>query len=232
MLLHKSTHHFDIMNWILDDEPVSVSAQGARLFYGNDDRPHGKRCTECAYTEDCPTYQADMFELDSMKALWLEAESVDGYQRDHCAFAKDTNIYDTMSVNVTYQSGTMLTYGICFYSTQEGYRIDIVGEKGRLCVEHTHTTFGYVQGGNNVRIYIYHRDGQMDEITLPKPKGAHMGGDDKMFAMLFGDLQEDPLGQCADSFDGFKSAMVGICANESIRTGKQINLAEKLKELR
>ena len=42
MLLHKSTHHFDIINWILEDEPVKVSAQGARLFYGNDDRPHGK----------------------------------------------------------------------------------------------------------------------------------------------------------------------------------------------
>ena len=232
MLLHKSTHHFDVMNWILNDEPVTVSAQGARLFYGNDDRPHGKRCTQCAYTNECPTYQADMFDLDSMKALWLKAEEVDGYQRDHCAFESDTDIYDTMSVNVTYKSGAMMTYGICFYSTQEGYRIDIVGEKGRLTVEHIYTSYGYEQGGKNVRIIIHHRDGQTDEIVLPKPKGAHMGGDDKMFSMLFGGVKDDPLGQCADSFDGIKSAMVGIAANRSIKEGRSVNVAEILKELR
>ena len=59
-----------------------------------------------------------------------------------------------------------------------------------------------------------------------------MGGDDKMFAMLFGDLKDDPLGQCADSFDGIKSAMVGIAANKSIKEGRSINVAEILEELK
>ena len=59
-----------------------------------------------------------------------------------------------------------------------------------------------------------------------------MGGDDKMFSMLFGGVKDDPLGQCADSFDGIKSAMVGIAANRSIKEGRSVNVAEILKELR
>ena len=56
MMVHKATHHFDIVNWLLEDEPVSVSAQGARLYFGNDDRPHGERCRDCEYSSRCESY--------------------------------------------------------------------------------------------------------------------------------------------------------------------------------
>ncbi|HIT75390.1 MAG TPA: Gfo/Idh/MocA family oxidoreductase, partial [Candidatus Avipropionibacterium avicola] len=39
LTLHKSTHHLDLIGWLIDDEPVRVAASGGRFFYGPDS-PH------------------------------------------------------------------------------------------------------------------------------------------------------------------------------------------------
>ena len=223
MMVHKATHHFDIINWILADEPVSVSAQGARLYFGNDDRPHGERCTTCPYANTCESFAN--FTDERPQKLYFEAESEDGYIRDHCSFASDTNIYDSMSVSVAYKGGALLTYSLNLFSTDEGYDLDIIGEKGRI---ETSTFFP----GENYKIIVRLRDKSVQEITFPKAAGMHSGGDDRMADMLFGGVTEDPLGQCSDSFDGIKSAMIGIAANKSIKEGVRVNLTEFLDEMR
>ena len=51
--------------------------------------------------------------------------------------------------------------------------------------------------------------------------------------MIFGsDKIEDPLGQHAGSFDGVKSAMIGIAANISIKEKKTVDLTPYLDSLR
>lgn len=225
MLVHKATHHFDIVNWLLGDEPVRVSAQGQRLMFGLDDRPHGERCYGCPHAKSCPNFE-DLSRDEARKTMYIDAYDVDGYAGDHCPYAPDTDIYDTMSVSVSYQKGTLLTYSLTLYSTDEGYNFNVIGEKGRI---EASTFFG---DADHDEITVRYRDGRVDRLTYPKAGGMHAGGDERMLAMLFGDLTDDPLGQCADSFDGIKSAMIGICANESIRTGKTIDLTEKLEEMR
>ena len=224
MLVHKSTHHFDIVNWLLEDEPKTVSAQAARLYYGNDDRPHGDRCMQCDYKDKCESY-AFLYDSDFLKKLYFDAEDVDGYIRDHCAFKNDTDIYDSMSVSVAYKKGTLLTYSLNLYSTEEGYTIHIIGEKGKI---EASTLFE----GDEYKIIVKYRDGRKDTITFPKAGGMHAGGDDRMFNMLFGGLKDDPLGQCAGSFDGFKSVMVGVAANKSIKEGRRVDVSETLDRLR
>ncbi len=222
MLLHKSTHHFDVVNWLLEDEPVSVSAQGARLYYGNDDIEHGERCSTCPHTKTCYSYCGEK-DVEGMKELYVNAEHVDGYERDHCSFKSDTDIYDTMSVSVSYKKGALLTYGINFYSTHEGFTMDIVGEKGRIQASSffaDNTIIVHKRGGEEIK---YHAE------TV---SGGHNGADTKMFEMLFGDVKEDPLNQRADTFEGFKSVMIGIGANQSIKEGKRIDLTHILNELR
>jgi hypothetical protein len=51
--------------------------------------------------------------------------------------------------------------------------------------------------------------------------------------MLFSDdAPADTLGQMADSFAGITSAMIGICANESIKNGTSVDIASRLEALR
>lgn len=225
MMVHKATHHFDVINWLLDDDPVSVSAQGARLYFGNEDRPHGERCGDCQYKDTCESYYDDLYTDEQLKGLYFEAESEDGYQRDHCSFKGDTDIYDSMSVSVRYKKGALLTYSLNLFNTDEGYNLNIIGEKGRIEASNLFT-------GDDYKIIVRHRGGKVEEITFPKTTGLHDGADVRMVAMLFGGLKDDPLGQCSDSFDGVKSAMIGIAANKSIKEGIRIDLQPILDEMR
>ena len=47
-----------------------------------------------------------------------------------------------------------------------------------------------------------------------------------MLNMIFRGGIEDTLNQCAGSRDGTMSIMIGICANESIKTGKEIKVKD------
>ena len=224
MMVHKATHHFDIINWLLQDDPVSVSAQGARLYFGNDDRPHGERCSDCQYADTCESYVC-LSQYENVKEMYFNSENVDGYLRDHCSFKSDTDIYDSMSVSVSYKKGTLLTYSLNLFSTDEGYTLNIIGEKGRI---EASTFFA----GDKHKLIVKYRNGRVDEITFPKSKGGHDGGDDRMLDMFFGGLTDDPLGQCSDSYDGIKSALIGISANRSIKEGKRIELTETLEKMK
>jgi predicted dehydrogenase len=226
MLVHKSTHHFDVMNWILGDDPESVIAQANRVYYGNDDRPHGERCLQCKYKETCTSF--DWYEDDKadIQLLYFGPEDVDNYHRDHCVFKPDTDIYDNMSVSVKYTRGAILTYTLHMFSPSEGFRINITGTKGRI----EFNSFDYDKSPDNV-IVAFTDDKCIHKIIVPKASGMHGGGDDRMLDMFFGD-RPDPLGQCSTSYDGIKSAMIGISANQSIKEGKRIELTEFLKKMK
>ena len=232
MMVHKATHHLDIVNWILDDEPVSVSAQGARLFFGQgkrlySDEPFGERCSSCEYAEGCLNYQDHTGNERLAKALYFDAEHVDGYIRDHCPYKTDTDIYDAMSVSVAYKSGALLTYALTLFDNREGYTMNIVGTLGTIDAN------TFLRDNDQMVIEIRYRDGRRERVTMPRATGTHAGGDDRLIAMFFGDKEiPDPLGQCSDSFDGVKSAMIGIAANKSIKTGERVYLTPIFDKIR
>ena len=227
MLLHKSTHHFDVINWLLEDEPVSVSAMGLKSFYGNPERCLGFRCSQCDKTAECESYKSQSAPMD--KALYFDAEHEDGYIRDRCAHRPETDIYDNMSVSVLYKKGTLLTYTLTLFAMKEGYNMTLIGEKGMIICHH----FGKDgEEKQDYEIELLLHENEVEKITFPRAEGAHGGGDAKLREMMFGDPQPDPLGQAADSFAGVASAMIGIGANESIKTGRVYDIASALDTLR
>lgn len=226
MLVHKSTHHFDVINWILGDDPKYVTALANRVYYGNDDRPHGERCLSCQYNKTCTSFEGFGADREDIDLLYFGAEDVDHYYRDHCVFKPDTDIYDNMSVSVQYNKGAILAYTLHMFSPNEGFRLTITGTKGRLELNR----FDYQTEGSD-EITVYLDDKSVQKISIPKDGGLHAGGDDRMLDMFFGD-KPDPLGQCSTSYDGIKSAMIGIAANQSIKDGKRIDLTEFLRKVK
>ena len=51
LLVHKSSHHFDLINWLLDADPVEVQAIGKTAFYGSNNEFRGKNCRNCSFSE-------------------------------------------------------------------------------------------------------------------------------------------------------------------------------------
>ena len=224
MLLHKSTHHFDIINWILEDEPRLVTALADKIYYSDNSKMLSERCRNCEGKDSCESALMQFDELS--EELYYKAESEDGYIRDKCAFSEGSDIYDNMSVSVKYGKGTLLTYALNLFSQKEGFRLVITGEDGAIVARR-----GDLGGGKN-GILLLDREGNAEEIEFDDGEGSHMGGDLKLLSHIFAGDSGDPLGRRAKSFDGFSSALIGIGANISIKEGKTVDLTPYLNKLR
>ncbi|MBQ9974153.1 MAG: Gfo/Idh/MocA family oxidoreductase [Oscillospiraceae bacterium] len=225
MLLHKSTHHFDVVNWLLEDEPARVCALGTQSFYAKEEKSLGKRCTQCPGIDRCTSSGLQCGAMN--KPLYYEAEGEDGYIRDTCCFLPDADIQDNLSVSVQYQKGALLTYSMNLFSTREGYSMTITGEKGVILANSWSNDTADMR-----RIVILREDASVENVELESIKEGHGGGDERLLRMIFGPTRPDPLGQCADSYAGVVSAMVGVAANRSIQEGCTVELSDYLEQLR
>lgn len=226
LMVHKSTHHFDIANWLLEQEPVAVNAFGTRRFYGPTREERSERCLTCQYKKSCE-YYLDITANPTLKKLYYDVESIDGYYRDRCVFADDIDIEDSVSVNVKYSGGTVMSYSLTAHSPYEGYRLVLNGVNGRLIAEHLNG-IGYYAGKDIFNLTLYNRRGEKIEYHIPENlnKGDHNGGDIRLLDMLLCGYEEDPLGQVADSRAGAMSIMIGIAANVSMKESRQVQIDE------
>ena len=137
LLVHKSTHHFDLVNWWIDSFPQSVFALGELKFYGKENaEARGESYPYARYT-GVPEAADDPFALrldekDMFRGLYMDAEAESGYLRDRNVFGEPITIEDTMAVTARYNNGTILSYCLIAYSPWEGLRIAITGTKGRV----------------------------------------------------------------------------------------------------
>lgn len=239
LMVHKSTHHFDLVNWWLSSVPTSVFASGKRNFY----RPemaaafgvenHGERCHDCACKATCP-FCLDMAKVPSLKELYLDQESFDGYHRDQCVFSADMDIEDSMSVIVNYKNGVSMSYSLNAFCPWEGFTVTFNGSKGRI--EHVCMESVYVNGdgqtpgelvseGTKTKIYPHFKPGY--EVELWSGTGGHGGGDPVLLADLFSkNPPVDKYMRAADQRAGMYSIICGIAANRSIKEKRLVTVEE------
>jgi predicted dehydrogenase len=140
LMVHKASHHFDLVNWWLGSEPREVFGYGRLGFYGADaGRRHGLR-REYQRAHNAPHAAQDPFALDlsgsqELRELYLDAEDDSGYIRDRNVFDGDISIEDDMAVLVRYASGASMSYHLTAYSPWEGCRVMFNGSAGRLELE-------------------------------------------------------------------------------------------------
>ncbi len=239
LMIHKASHHFDLVNWWLGATPESVLAYGKKEFYTPTmarrmglQGPH-ERCLTCPEKDKC-TFYLDISADPSLKAIYLDNEKFDGYYRDRCVWREDIDIEDTMNVIVKYDTGATLSYSLNACNAWEGYTIAFNGTKGRL--EHTIVEQIYVAGGNMVQGGI--ADDGVTTRVIPlrgAPRqlepwtgtGGHGGGDKVMLDSIFlPNPEADKYFRTSDQFGGAYSMLVGAAANQSFKTGEMVKVAD------
>lgn len=251
LLVHKSTHHFDLMNWWLDSAPKTVFAMGDLKFYGkeNAEKRGVTQFYDRAYGNPIAAKDPFALKIDPAKdqrllALYFgEAEKEDGYMRDRSVFSDGISIEDNMNVMVRYQNNVVMNYCLYAHSPWEGYRVCFNGTKGRL--EFNVVEKSYVSGGHEDFNQPGMRELEGDKKSLVpeiifqplwgKPvvftyeqndKGGHGGGDVRLLRDVFAGAQPDPLGHAAGYIDGAKSILTGIAANISMNTGEPVQIKD------
>ncbi len=253
LLVHKATHHFDLVNWWINSSPKTVFAMGDLKFYGKENAE--KRGITQFYSRARGNAIAakDPFALhvkesdEGLMGLYYNAEKLDGYYRDQSVFGDGISIEDNMNVMVRYKNNAVMTYCLCAHCPWEGYRIVFNGTKGRLefnvvenpfCVPATEdfNSFGNRENDKKTvkppvpEIIFQPHWGKPEIITYESgSKGGHGGGDVRLLDDVFRGAKPDPLGHAAGYIDGCNSILTGISANISMRTGMPVNVDSLVK---
>jgi len=243
LLVHKATHHFDLMNWWLGSVPQRVQATGSRAYYtattaaGLGLEPRSERCLDCPSASRCP-FHLDLREEGLLAATYLQHEAHDGYWRDACVFSDRIDIEDNASLTVEYRSGARMSYSLTAFVPREGYSVSFNGTRGRL--DHVCEESSYVSGSSPIAgaleeektsITVQPHFEKARDVPVYAAGGSHGGGDERLLADLFGADEPDPLGRAADHRAGAWSILTGIAANRSIETREAVFVEDLVRNL-
>lgn len=242
--VHKSTHHFDLVNWWLGQKPVEAFAYGALNYYGaegeaNPRKEDGRFCGICDYTTQCAYYsrwnarskniRVPDDHLGSLEAV-KSAFPYSDYRPDRCIFDSDIDIEDTYTATIRYSEGALLSYSVNFSLPYEGYRLAINGTKGRLESVEYHMP-GRTPFPTPVQTIDYFPlFGSKETIHVVHREGGHGGGDPLLIEDLF--LGEDPSRRyriLSGAEDGAYSVATGEAVWRSVKEHRPITIAEVLK---
>ncbi|MEE1042997.1 MAG: Gfo/Idh/MocA family oxidoreductase [Clostridia bacterium] len=248
LMVHKSTHHFDLVNFWLGTYPETVYAQGGLKFYGKENAEERGITKFYNRTHGSENAIGDPFAFtmagnELLESMYLNAEHEDGYIRDQSVFGDNISIEDTMNVLVTYNSGAIMSYSLNAYSPIEGFDVVFTGTKGRI--EMHVREKAYVNGSGaqsdegatkSKQIVVYPMFAPAYEVEVEYAEGGHGGGDDILREDIFGNPEADPLNRAASHVDGVSSILTGICANKSMASGMPVKvedvLGRKFKDLK
>ena len=232
LLNHKSGHTLDIINWMLGQRPVAVSATGGIAHYGPRDWA-GQHCRDCAVAEICPEY-VDI-SIGLMGELFAAADDSGDSKTDRCVYNSDKDTVDHATLNIEYDGGAKASYGLCLFAPYNQRELGVMGARGKLEGR---------EGDDGVRLTL--------RSTYPQPRrdtgrpasdellevravggegvmGGHGGGDVGLLDDCFDALEgkRDPI---ADLEAGYWSAMLGVTAEESVaRGGLRLEIGESMR---
>ena len=246
LLIHKASHHFDLINWLLADSPSQVYARGGVRFYGAENAtargmaPHSERGTHDGVHNP---WELDLRADPRLKALYLENESFDGYHRDQDVFGPGVTTEDNLAVIVDYDRGATLSYSLNAHAPWEGYRIYVNGDQGRAELEVVERAAVLVDAAGNVvvdpsavpetssrtggeRLTLQRHWEAAQDVKIEEGSGAHGGGDALLLNDIFRGRGDDWLERSADWLDGIRAIAVGMAGNESLRTGMPVKITD------
>jgi len=244
LLVHKATHHFDLLNWWINSDPEEVFAYGDLEFYGSNGPYRGDKCRTCPHKNECDFYW-DITKSKRSMNLYVKNEKYDGYIRDNCLFRKAINIYDKMSAQVKYKNNVVLNYSLTTYSPYEGWKVAFNGTKGRLeawldipflenaTIDQAEKHLKEMEQTSNEELEVHpivlHKrwNKKYETIKVTFERNGHGGGDKRLQDKIFKHPEkEDKFKRAAGLRDGVMSALIGIAARKSIESGNPIKIAE------
>lgn len=222
LLVHKSSHHFDLLNWWLESDPAEVFAYGELEHYGKNNPFRHTHCRPCPHKDKCKFYW-DINKNQRLVDLYVKNEKHDGYLRDGCVWKEDIDIFDKMAVQIKYANKVQVSYSLVTYAPYEGYRISFAGTKGRIdaWIKEKQPW----QKPEFDEIELTTNFGKREIFKFPNNEPGHGGGDKRLRKQIFNSDGKDPYNQVANSRDGALAVLVGIAARNSIDSGKPVKIA-------
>ena len=238
MILAKSCHDLDILQWLIGSPCKSVQSFGSLSYFTPENAPAGAPdyCIDgCPAAETC-YYNAVKLYLEDEKNLWFREaasqvikpsqekmkEVLKNTQYGKCVFKCNNNVVDHQVTNMEFEDGTTASFSMCAFN-EGGRHIRIMGTKGELWGDMRTSTIDYYDFATRRHTLI---DPSAQKLTDSILDG-HGGGDGGIVAVLYKYLCEDYKGDLLSEIEiSVQNHMMAFAAEKSRVENRVVSLSE------
>ncbi|QJD88398.1 Gfo/Idh/MocA family oxidoreductase [Cohnella herbarum] len=148
MILQKSCHDMDILQWLADSECTKVSSFGSLTHFRKENAPENAplRCLDgCPVKEECPYYAPKMYiERDDwvgtvLRSVVSNDTSDEGVLRalkdgpyGRCVYHCDNNVVDHQVVNLEFANEVTVAFTMSAFTYEGGRSVKLMGTHGQI----------------------------------------------------------------------------------------------------
>lgn len=238
MLLAKSCHDIDIIQWLIGSECKQVQSFGSLTYFTRDNAPcdSPEYCIDgCPHGEEC-YYNAVKLYLEDEKNLWFrntctkkvkpsndEVEKVlRTTQYGKCVFKCDNDVVDHQVVNLEFENGAVASFNMCCFN-KGGRFIRIMGTDGELYGDMEENMINYYSFKTKKNKII----NPLEEMRDGSVVGGHGGGDEGIVGTLYKYLTEDYNGDMLSEIGvSVYNHLITFAAEQSRLENRVINVEE------
>ncbi|MDY0409225.1 Gfo/Idh/MocA family protein [Virgibacillus soli] len=231
MILQKSCHDMDIINYVMGKKCMRVSSYGSLMHFKEENAPPNAadRCLDgCPVALDCPFHAgryylskagrgwARKFAKDDTNEAIITALNETNYGR--CVFKLDNDVVDHQVVNMEFEDGATATFSMCGFTRDTTRTVQIMGTKGEIrgnMMDNRISIFDFLTKEETV-------------IHFAKTDSGHDGGDEKIMRSFLADIDHKGKRESVSSAkESLWSHLMAFAAEESrLHHGKSIELDE------
>ena len=244
MLLAKSCHDLDIIQWLLDKPCLKVSSFGGLSHFAPEDAPEGApvRCADggCPVGDTCPynciihylelktNRQRGMITKGIAKTSVPTDEEVrqalDTTDYGLCVYHANNDVLDHQVVSMEFAGGVTANFTVNAFN-KGGRYIRIYGTKGELFAHMADTQINVYtfDGGKSFTVPVLATDETIN--------GGHGGGDEGIIRELYQYLSGSYTGyKAADIQTSVKNHLIGFAAETARKNGTVENVAKTIEQ--
>ena len=233
MLLAKSCHDLDIVQWLMDKPCKRVSSYGSLTHFTAENAPEGApvRCADgtCPVRETCP-YNCIHYYYDrktnyyrsvittgiSKEMLPTDEEVMQALNTTDyglCVYHANNDVADHQVVSMEFEGGATANLTVNAFN-RGGRYIRVYGTKGELYAH---------MGGTHLQLYTF-EDKELTTVQVQEQEesiiGGHGGGDEGIVSELYEYLSGDYQGfRAADLDVSVRNHMIGFAAEVARENG-------------
>ena len=241
MLLQKSCHDIDILQWLLGKKCKKVQSFGALTYFTEENAPKGapERCIEgCPVGDTCIYNSVKLYlENDSnwfrSAATKLVKSSDEDVKKSlmesnygKCVFHCDNDVVDHQTVNMLFEDDITVTFTMNAFNTGGRY-INIYGTKGEIRAA--------LKGDTPIRVYdiVSKETEEIPSSGTDGIVGGHGGGDSGIIVTLYKYMTGDYTGNSVPTIqESCYNHLVTFAADHARKAGTVVDVEEYINGLK
>lgn len=233
MLLQKSCHDMDLIQWLMNEQCKKVSSFGRLSYFREEYAPEGsgERCIDCAVEHDCPYsalkwyyHDKDQWPANTMEQtgdLKKRLKALEEGRYGVCVYKSDNNVVDHQVVNLEFESGATVAFTMSAFTKEQGRTFQI----GTTKAEITGSTLT-----NEIRIKYY--TGEEVIIHPEQVMGGHGGADTLIMRDFVKQINDKSHQTKTSAIESAKSHLIVFAAEESRASDQTVLMDDYVETLR